>query len=549
MISESEQNRFVLNFAWRAIALAVLVGLAFGLYQDFMTPDNMRAPTFGTAWAPYSDALGPWLDGALSFLFGYPPPNYLYRPTVGLFWGSILAAGGRIEGIPGFFSLWLLSLVTFLTFHVHRCRIGRAFILTLALLASTFTSTWHYLNIATTAVDFPALVITLSGILLVLIGVQDKHHLALLVGSLCLGVAGGIRGPMMIAGPVFFGIAMFAAGRVPVRIMVASLMIFLLPIVIDITLQRHYVVENNGLIALYCAYADPSHAWTPDCHTDFLARMPSGGVIIARFLADLFSIEGIFRLVSLVNARINEDVQVLQGPASLAFLVICCLQLSRSLGAVSNTIVGFHKTPHFRALLVTLSLLAVTKFTPHLSWIPLVWLCVMLGYALVLRQWYSLASLAGYLAATTYLCLLGLHAPRLQNTFAFLLPLGLSFLVLFIPSYSTVIEAQVTPPRRNYLPIIIAAMVGFLYLSVFNAPSSLRDNYTNVVKGRAGVAIKIGADGRIDRSLYYTGDRQLIYTKNDSLKIGAIRHYERLLTTSIGNESFRKPNRFMDIPE
>jgi hypothetical protein len=69
----------------------------------------MAAPTFGTAWAPYSDSLGPWLEGAITFLFGQSTPNYLYRPTVGLFWGSILALTGKVAWVPAIFTVWLFG--------------------------------------------------------------------------------------------------------------------------------------------------------------------------------------------------------------------------------------------------------------------------------------------------------------------------------------------------------------------------------------------------------------------------------------------------------
>src|SRR6476646_10736553 len=94
------------RFWWIAICTVELVLLGAAIAKVFATPENMAAPTFGTAWAPYSDALGPWLEGGFSFLLGLSPPTYLYRPTIGLFWGSILAAIESVAGIPLFFVGW-----------------------------------------------------------------------------------------------------------------------------------------------------------------------------------------------------------------------------------------------------------------------------------------------------------------------------------------------------------------------------------------------------------------------------------------------------------
>ena len=58
------------NAAWLAIAVAALAALTMAFLAVFRAPENMAAPVFGTAWAPYSDALGPWRDGGLSFLLG-----------------------------------------------------------------------------------------------------------------------------------------------------------------------------------------------------------------------------------------------------------------------------------------------------------------------------------------------------------------------------------------------------------------------------------------------------------------------------------------------
>src|SRR5260221_8924023 len=58
---------------------------------------------YGTPGAPFSDSLGPWLWGGLHAVFHLEQINFLHRPTVGLFWGSIIGTTGRIDAIPWLF--------------------------------------------------------------------------------------------------------------------------------------------------------------------------------------------------------------------------------------------------------------------------------------------------------------------------------------------------------------------------------------------------------------------------------------------------------------
>jgi hypothetical protein len=72
------------------------------------------------------------------------------------------------------------------------------------------------------------------------------------------------------------------------------------------------------------------------------------------------------------------------------------------------------------------------------------------------------------------------------------------------------------------------------------------------VDGRSA-AIKISDGPEFDRSLYYTGDRQLLYTLADPSPLGTVREYRRIETPSGqnpepppagSNSSFRAPVKF-----
>jgi hypothetical protein len=66
------------------------------------------------------------------------------------------------------------------------------------------------------------------------------------------------------------------------------------------------------------------------------------------------------------------------------------------------------------------------------------------------------------------------------------------------------------------------------------------------VHGRSA-AIKISEDERIDRSLYFTGEGVLVYTRSDGVAAGTLRKYRSWQYPGReGNESFVQPNVFVE---
>jgi hypothetical protein len=65
------------------------------------------------------------------------------------------------------------------------------------------------------------------------------------------------------------------------------------------------------------------------------------------------------------------------------------------------------------------------------------------------------------------------------------------------------------------------------------------------VDGR-NAALKISDDRTLDRSLYFTGGHVPVYTRSDSLPIGAVRRDATLADARrFANDSFMKPNAFV----
>src|SRR5437899_2962215 len=141
--SSTDRNRLLAiadTAGWPVLAAAALGGLAFRMYLAF---DSVElAPAYGTAWMPYSDALGPWLLGGLSILFDLPPPEFLYRPTIALFWGSLLAATGRTQAIPVFFCACLLAFLATMTTMGRDSRARQALVVCIGICVIGFTGLW-----------------------------------------------------------------------------------------------------------------------------------------------------------------------------------------------------------------------------------------------------------------------------------------------------------------------------------------------------------------------------------------------------------------------
>jgi len=545
-----------------AVAIAMLI---WKFVSTFQTSENMSTPTFGTAGAPYSDALAPWLDGGLAFLFGLPPHNYLYRPTVGLFWSAILAATGRVEMIPIFFSFWLLVFVVGTLFWARKSSLRYALVIWLAVSAIGFSETWLTLDIATTSVDLAAFALTVSGVIVLLLESSDSKTLVLeiLVGGLCLGVAAAIRGPMMLGGAIMILVRVLVVAKTPLRLGLIAGLSFAAPIAVDVGLQRYWGVVNNGLVGLFCVYFDPTHTWTPACHTEYLARSPATGEILRGYLEYVLSDAGLRHLFTGAAWRVSRDLITLQQPAVLALLLGVGLlgsQPQHSALALGKAVppgsgnghrrinFGIHGWPSWllRAALLPASLLLAQVFASTKFWSGIAWLCLALAAALGLRIWRSILCLGGYIAGTMFLCLVGLYfVDRLQSTFSFTLYLGTALLIMDARAqHGTEVEAA--RPAAALLPCAVLVSILFLYAGNFLAPSELRSTYRQEVYGRRA-AIKISDDASLDRSLYYSGDRQLIYTRHDQLAVGAVRNYRKLaLEENVGNASFLKPNAFAE---
>jgi len=553
------------NLVWSGLGISSLLSLIWQVVHVFQTPVNMNAPVFGTAGAPYSDALLPWLEAGLAFLFGIQPSVYLYRPTIGLFWGSILAITSRVEMIPIFFVCWVFVFIASVMLLVHHLALRNALIIWVAFSAICFPQTWLLLNIATTAVDFAAFTLTLSGVILLIYNPTRRSMPveALLAACLCLGIAAAIRGPMMLGGTVMILVRVALMSNNRLRVGLIAGLFFAAPIAMDIGLQRYFGTVNNGIIGLFCVYSDPTHSWTPSCSTMYLAKHPASDEVQLGYVRFLLSARGLNYFYETAVWRISRDLGVLQNTAVYMLILLAGFLGSASLNQTRTSsqadVSGVQKPFRLinywisinwlnllKATLIVGSLLAITYLSAKYPWANMALVFLALGVSIRGRLWRSSICYCGYVAGTTFLCLIGLPMDRLQSTFSFMLYLGTA--LLLTETYNNR-NSYAEASKNSGVPLAWAIMgaIVFLYAGNFVFPSKLRQTFLSEVYGRPMSAIKLSDDARMDRSLYYTGVRQLIYTHHDQLSIGATRNYRKLALESISfHASFLKPNAFLE---
>ncbi|MCX7114109.1 MAG: hypothetical protein NTX45_29375 [Proteobacteria bacterium] len=549
---------------WSGLGISSLLALIWRVVHVFQTPENMNAPIFGTAGAPYSDPIL-WLEGGLFFLFGMQPKDYLYRPTIGLFWSSILAITSRVEMIPIFFVCWAFVFLAGALLLARDPSLRKALIIWLALSAISFPQTWLWLNIATASVDFAAFTLTLSGVILLIYNPTRRSVPVevLIAASLCLGIAAAIRGPMMLGGSVMIlaRVALMSNNRSRTGLITG--VVFIVPIALDMVLQRYFGIINNGMVGLFCVYSDPSHTWTPTCHTMYLAKHPVSDEVQLGYVRFLFSASGLKYLFETAVGRISLDLGALQHTAVYILILLAgflgSVPLNQSQSSCLADVSGAQKrfgltnywiSTNWLSLLkatgIVGTLLAMTWLSAKYPWANMALVFLALGVSMVGRLWRPSICYCGYMAGTTFLCLIGLVYDRLQCTFSFMLYLGTALLIT--DTYNKH-NSNAEAPKKSGVPLawaILGAVV-FLYVGNFVFPSKLRQTYLSEVYGQPMSAIKLSDDVRIDRSLYFTGDRVLIYTRHDQLPIGTTRRYRKLALESIAwNASFLQPNAFLE---
>lgn len=207
------------------------------------------------------------------------------------------------------------------------------------------------------------------------------------------------------------------------------------------------------------------------------------------------------------------------------------LRARPSSGEVAKRYVEFAMTPKGRAVLKRNAVFELE------SDYPIIVVFVILAAA-GLRRRAPLAMFAAYLVCSAFIILVGVaYNGHYAATFSFLLHLG----VLLMVAGDT---PRVVPGLRGFSAALLV-LFALLYSAWWWWPSALRRTYLAEVDGR-NAAMKISDDPTLDRSLYFTSSHVPVYTRSDSLPIGAVRRDATLAEPGrFANESFTKPNAFI----
>lgn len=520
-----------------------------------------HAPSFyGTARAPHSDALS-WLFGALGFYFYGESHNVLLlRPTIGVMFSSIFTLSGSIAAIPKVFAgLYAAALLAAFALAELRGRLALLALAGLAWLAQR--ELMQPLSPDSLNTDFPSFAFTFAGLLLVmgvLAGRQTKAAgvSVLTAGYLLLGFAAAIRGPMLLAGPVLLlltlvwsllserGLEQFGKPRSgpwwwrAVRTTALAAVAFVLPVVGDSLLRAGLGLDAPGLIAFYSFYADPTHTLTNDAYFRYVELKPSTLEVVRDYLAFILSAEGRQVVVGSLLERLTIDGNILiaiRFPYVLAgaFLVDAGLRVAAWRSAGPGAL-----RPVATAVTLGMVLIALAGMFGELgsAGVVLGLVGVSLAWPLLTGRLVPAAFALAYVSGLIFVVLTGTKDyGRIAHTFVFALYAAPLWVVL---DPAPVLWERTR--RTAAAGIAGLAVVVVLVLTTANAlvPTPMKAVYRAEVMGRSA-AIKIAEDRRLDRSLYFSGHREMLYTRRDGEPVGTVRRYR----------AFDNPNGPIGVPE
>ncbi len=529
LVPEDASSRSgMVDKALTLIALVLLLLLARSIHGLWTaTVPLSGANGFGTASVPYSDALDPWLHGALSYFLHNRPFDNLYRPTIGLFYGTIISITSRTESIPvfsdvicyaGFFGLFICG--------------GRGYRLpltgTLAILVVFFGYIIRPLNPETLCIDFWALGVTLAGVWMLALGdAKDAPSPSTVAaGFFLLGLVACVRGPQIGSGIVLF--ILVVPGWLRRRqwfAVVVFAVLFALPTLIDSTIRRLYHSEDNVSVVLYSFYSDPTHQWNPTIGARYIHERPATLEVLRNYLRLLFSRDGL-TIYSRNCAVVLSHASSLLGDKRflLTFVSVVLFGLRRHLIWLRRIHLERRQLVLGSITIAFVGALAVFVPAPYFRLASVVGAIGLIGIFAVFTRRRLLAGLMlGFCGALAVHAALGIAGGiRVIETYETLLLAGI---IVFAAG-----DCNLEPCEMRRLPwlagtvfIMTAAMyTGNLFVGR-EGKSRMREELSNPQS-----AMKISGSEVQDRSLYLEGDFSVFFTKFDRLPFGTVRHYSKI---------------------
>lgn len=526
-----------------ALAVLLLAAFVYKTYKAFVELPTAAVllGAVGNASVPYSDALGPWLHGGLSYFLRNEPLQYVPRPTVALLFGSILSLTGSVAAVPVAFVVFFVAALVGLLLCADWD--GRsALTATLACLVVTYPALVRLLNPEALMPDFGAMAFGLIGLSCLCLTARDAETSLwpYVIGFLLLGIAATIRGPHLLGGAavlMYFGFGWLRrhAWRSFILVPVA----FLSPALIDGAIQARYGITSNGVVALYAFYTDPAHNWSPETHQRFVREAPRTGDVISRYLSFVLSGDGARTVCQKALTILNRDAEIARTMGFGAVLATCAFV--GFLGRMSTAApLSSRRRLVWRASLgLTVGAGVAVLLAPPVARGALLGaaLAGLITFAWITgRRWTVVFGLA-YFGSLLFHAALGLvGGVRVAATYEpFLFVAAVS--VFFGP------PAPSGPGPRGFrwvaaavLAVVLAGYAGNFLIGAA-AKTALRR-----ALAEQHTAVKISDSARLDRSLYMTGALELFYTRHDDAPVWTVRRYHQIAPPSGWyNPSFLDP--------
>lgn len=284
------KHQKIINVISWSIFLALIIHILSLFWQGLITTYSY----FGTYHSPFSDALGPWLHGALEILFKGETPYYLVRPLVSFYIGSVYNLFGSIEA----YAWWNCLLMIGLSVSLQVMNLQQKFI-QLLFLGLLVSASGFILNTYPTRLmpDFPSLIFTFFGSIFIAEAFKNNKPATYVsyAGFLMLGLAAGIRGTQLPLIIIFFFYWVFYFIRKKPLVVLVSFVLFCLPTLIDVLLRKFLELRDTGFINLYCFYTDPEHncGYNQEVNELYALNSPSNSEVFKTYMSYVFFDEGL----------------------------------------------------------------------------------------------------------------------------------------------------------------------------------------------------------------------------------------------------------------
>jgi hypothetical protein len=529
-------------FAGGLIVFLVHIGVSF--YR-------MRVPEvggFGNAASPYSDALDPWLKGALGYYLHDTPTPWLYRPTVGLFFSSLLTLFQSVRAIPiTFIAVFLVSLAWLFAGSPTRLRIILA--AAIVMLTLSYNDGIALLNPECVMVDFWAMSFSVLGLFLVALSHRPVpwSWLPAVAGFLLVGVVAAVRGPQLLGGGLvlLWSAVSWLKERKWISVTL-SVLAFLAPTLVDSAIGSKYHVVNNSFVQLYCVYTSPDHAWTPQADLRYHRENPTNQEVFGRYLKFILSDEAApFRRWAMRFAPSHDAAQIarpifagiLLFSAMLGWLVNQRTARSPEASGSARWRDWMFKVCLAGSLTAGWMTFRGAQISPH----PLLLLAGFIAAGGIVRRRPIAASFAlGYIGSVVLHAMIGLpgsyRVAMTYETYIFVAVIG------FIVERSEPPAIEMRGCRGVALmssAVLVAICLAYAgnFLALRGQKRALRAELA-----KPNRVMKVSSDRALDRSLYFDGQLVYFYTNYDSLPFGKTRTYLSMKSPGgLYHGSFIKP--------